>query len=147
MKYEDEIEVRKHRRTLERDKPFVLLGNEIDGRLFCHSHFEFKSFEELKERLPKVLKTIKGEGEWAFDLYQVPDDYRIWRRYGYYRYPNRGKSILKHSYMNYSINAVVITEEMISLSGDYLFFENSISDPKKFIEVRQIEINWKSSNN
>ena len=145
MKYEDEIIISKHRRTLERGTPFVFIGNEIDGQLFCQTVYEFKNFEELRERLPDILKSIEGEGEWAFDLYQVPEEFKVWRRWGYYRYPNRGKSILKHSYMNYAINAVVINEEKILLSGDHLFFENSISRPHKLIEVRQIEIKWKPS--
>lgn len=147
MHLNDRITISKNIRTLERDKPFVFIGNEIDGRLFCQRFYEFENFKELGERLPEILKLIKGEGEWAFDLYQVPDNYSIWRRWGYYRYPNKGKSVLTHSYMNHSINAVVIKEEKISLAGEYLFFENSVSSPKKFIEVRQIEINWKSSIN
>lgn len=142
MKYEDEIKIRKYQRTLERDMPFVFIGNEIDGRLFCQDFHEFENFEELKEKLPDILKSIKGEGEWAFDLYQVPDNYRIWNRWGYYSYPNRGKSVLKHSYMNYSINAVVINQVNIFLAGDHLLFKNSISKPSRLIEVRQIDINW-----
>ncbi|MDZ7720662.1 MAG: hypothetical protein U5K72_17730 [Balneolaceae bacterium] len=46
--------------------------------------------------------------------------------------------------MNIAINAVVMDEECILLSGDQLFYEDSITKPHKLIEVRKIEINWKS---
>ena len=62
MKYEDEIIISKRRRTLERETPFVFIGNEIDGQLFCQTFYEFENFEELRERLPDILKSIKGKG-------------------------------------------------------------------------------------
>lgn len=143
MKYEDKIEVRKHRRTLDRNKPFVLIGNEIDGRLFCHTHFDFKNFEELKERLPKVMKAIKGEGEWAFDLYQVPNEYKIWHRWGYYSYPNRGKKLLTYDYCKVPIKAVEVDKREIKILGSYTL-KQEINNECKKIEVKTIQLNWKS---
>jgi len=143
----DNVEIRKHKRTIEKRRPFVLIGNEIDGRVFGPLMYNFKSFADLKKRLPEILISIKGEGEWIFELYQVEKDYKIWHRYGYYQYPNRGKRVFKYSYMNCPLKAVEINKTEIILFGDYLLFKDSRYNPIRHSEIRQIKINWKSSSN
>lgn len=111
------IEVNFHKRSIHKKKPFVLIGNEIDGRLFCDTLMEFKNFTELKEKLPKVIKKIKGEGEWAFELYQVDKSCKIWHRWGYYKYPNRGKKIFRYDYCDAPIETVEFDDNEMLIFG------------------------------
>ena len=135
------VEITKHQRTLEREKPFVLIGNEIDGRLFCPHIYDFKNFSDLKKRLSDILKSIRGEGEWAFDLYQVEADYKIWHRYGYYKYPHRRKFIFKYDYCHKPIKKVIIGTNKIEMIGIYVF--NQYKDDREFwFEFRRFHLDW-----
>ena len=107
----------RYKKRLHRYRPFILLGNEIDGRVNCELFYTFNSFTALKKRLPEILVQIKGEGEWAFELYQVPKDYKIWHRWGYYKYPNRGIKLLTYSYMNLPLKTVEFFKKEITLVG------------------------------
>lgn len=134
---------KKYKKRLHRDRPFVLLGNELDGRVFCDKVIEFQNFADLKERLPKLLKNIRGEGEWRFELYQVPTDYKIWHRHGYYRYPNRGTKLFTYSYMGPKIRELVFNDdEIVFVTGNCI--EMGSFDDELEIELIRVEYSWAS---
>ncbi|MEX0723905.1 MAG: hypothetical protein WD053_08510 [Gracilimonas sp.] len=108
---------RRYKKRIHRNRPFLLLGNEIDGRLFSDKKYFFKNLSELKKNLPETLTQIKGEGEWAFELYQVPSDYKIWHRWGYYKYPSCGIKLFKYDYMSLPIHDVEFHEKEITFVG------------------------------
>lgn len=130
----DNVEVSTYKRTIKRNQPFLLLGNEIDGRIFCDQLYQFKNFLELREKLPFILPSIKGEGEWCFELYQVPKDYRIWHRYGYYKYPNRGTKLLTYNYLNLTIREVVFKKK------EFLFVGATEFEASLYIEVIKLNL-------
>lgn len=135
------IEEYKYKKRLHRNRPFLLLGNEIDGRLFCKKRFEFSNFKSLRDKLPLVIDKINGEGEWAFDLYQVPKDYRIWNRYGYYQYPNRGTKLFTFDYMNLPIKSVKFDEREITFIGTGI---DNYSSTEPEIDVEINRVFWES---
>lgn len=89
-----------HFRGFNRYSKFILIGNEIDGFLRFDKEI-FNSYEEVKEGLPQIINQLEAGGEWALELYQVPENFRIWRKYGYYEVPSRGRRVFKLSYMNW----------------------------------------------
>lgn len=133
---------RRYKKRLNRYRPFLLLGNQIDGRLFCDKVFEFKNLKDLRERLPNALFQIKGEGEWDFELYQVPKEYKIYFRLGYYRYPNRGTKLFRYDYMNLPIKAVEFHDHEISFIGAMKCEEDRIKYVGSDIEVEINRIFW-----
>ncbi len=77
---------------------FILIGNDIDGRVNVATE-TFQNYEEVKMKLPAIFKNLEFEGEWSLKLYQVPDNYSIQTKYGYYIIPSKGKLVLDYSYM------------------------------------------------
>lgn len=134
---------RRYKKRLHRNRPFILIGNEIDGRIDCKLFYLFENLKALKETLPEILVQIKGEGEWVFELYQVPGDYKIRHRWGYYRYPNHGIKILEHSYMNLPIKAVQFRDHEISFIGAMKSDEDYNRYVKSNVEVEINRITWK----
>ncbi|MCU0824952.1 MAG: hypothetical protein MUF77_09965 [Leptospira sp.] len=89
-----------HFRGFNRYSKFILIGNQIDGFLKFDKEV-FNSYEDVKEWLPQIIHELEAGGEWALELYQVPDSFRIWRKYGYYEVPSRGRRVFNLSYMNF----------------------------------------------
>jgi hypothetical protein len=119
---------------------FILIGNNIDG--FVEFNFcEFKNFKTVEEELPVILFSLKACGEWDIKLYQVEDSYEIVRKYGYYKYPKKGKLIYTHSYMDSPIKDVQFRTKSIIFIGCVLEVEeNWLTDEVFYIEDLMIEI-------
>jgi hypothetical protein len=133
---------RRYKKRLYRNRPFLLLGNQVDGRLFCNDQYTFKNLSDLKTNLPEVVSNIKGEGEWVFELFQVPKDYKIWHRWGYYKYPNRGTKLFSYSYMSFPIKTVEFFENEISFVGTRLY-DFSSSEDKIELVINRLIWEWK----
>lgn len=93
------IDKESSRITYDKFSKFVLLGNNIDGRIDINC-CRFDNFSEVKKQLPNLVENMQCWGEWDLKLYQVPDNFNIKVLYGYYQVPQKGKLILKLSYMN-----------------------------------------------
>jgi hypothetical protein len=102
-------------KSFNRFSKFALIGNDVDG--FVNVRIvEFDNFEEVKKKLPSIIKSLKFEGEWNLSLYQIPDDLIIKHLYGYYMVPKRGKLILEITYMNVCRNLdIFITDAIIHI--------------------------------
>lgn len=120
-----------HFRGFNRYAKFLLIGNQIDGFLNFDTKV-FNSYAEVKEFLPEIIYKIEAGGEWALELYQVPDNYKIRRAFGYYKVPSRGKKVFRLGYMNFGslvrcfIGNSVIHIESQSIHEDT---ENLIASP------------------
>lgn len=137
----ENIYYRKYKKQFKRYSPFLLLGNEIDGKILCEKKYDFRSYSELKKRIPKILTEIEGEGEWVFELYQVENDYRIWHRWGYYRYPNKGRKIFKYDYCDLPLREVIFARKEILLIGSAFSCDNYPN--RTFdISIQKIKWNW-----
>lgn len=94
------IDLKKLRKKrLDKKSSFLLIGNKIDGAIYSDKLIQFKSFNDLKSRIFVELNKIKATGEWDFTLYQVPADYRIFHKNGYYKYLDRGQLIYSYNYL------------------------------------------------
>lgn len=89
-----------HFRGFNRHSKFILIGNQIDGFLKFDKEV-FNSYEDVKEGLPQIIHQLEAGGEWALELYQVPNNFRIWKKYGYYEVPSRGRKVFLLNYMNF----------------------------------------------
>lgn len=100
-------------KSFNRFSKFALIGNNVDG--FVNVRIvEFENFEEVKKKLPSIIKSLKFEGEWNLSLYQIPENLIIKHLYGYYMVPKSGKLILELSYMNVCRNLnIFITDAII----------------------------------
>lgn len=130
-------------RKIDTNKKFIIIGNNIDG-LVNFNFQEYESFKQLTCSLENVLKSIKGIDEWDINIYQVPFNYKIIHRYGYYKLPNPGKHILRHSYMNEPIVKVFIEKDYLVFIGinyheSLRSFNNQRTSDMSF-EVRKIKI-------
>lgn len=140
--YEEKIQKRK----INTYSHFILIGNTIDGFLdfeFC----EFENFQDVQNRLLKILKSIKFEGEWDIKLYQVDEVYKIKNLYGYYKVPKRGKLIYTHSYMNNPVKEIIFSNDTITFIGVCMdYWENWLEEGEDFhnyeiyLEVNKIKI-------
>jgi hypothetical protein len=109
----------------DRFSKFLLAGNNIDGRVNVWTEV-FQNFEEVKIRLPEIYANLEYEGEWDTSLYQVPDEFRIHHRWGYYKYPNRGRLVFNYSYMDVGDNIELsISNSIIHFSGLSRTFEEA----------------------
>ena len=118
------------------DSKFLLIGNAIDGRV-SFDHEVFENFEALRRKLPNIIAELKYQGEWDVALYQVPDDFRFRKIWGYYRKPNRGICIFNYSYMAAQERMVVkVTENEILFNGISVF--NGIEKGSKLLEGFQV---------
>lgn len=96
---------------------FVLIGNAIDGRL-DFNHEIFSDFKAVQYRLPEIIAGLSYVGEWDVALYQVPDDFRFRKIWGYYYKPNRGICIFNYSYMAAQEKMVVtVLDNKIMFNG------------------------------
>ena len=133
---------RRYKKRLRRNRPFLLLGNNIDGRIWSPTFYKYNNLSELENNLFRNLSEIEAEGEWKFDLYQVPKDYKIYYRLGRFKYPNHGTKLLSYSYMNLPIIDVVFHKKEISLIGaERDFFNNYEHDV--LVEVNRLIWDWK----
>jgi len=133
---------RRYKKRLHRNRPFILIGNNIDGTIWTSMNYHYKNLTDLEQYLYSNLSEIKAEGEWKFDLYQVPKDYKIYYRLGRFKYPNRGTKLLSYSYMNLPILDVVFDKKEISLIGaERDFFNNYEHDV--LVEVNRLIWDWK----
>lgn len=126
-------EEKSYTRKIDKHSKFILIGNNIDGIVqfnFC----EFANFEEVKEKLPQTLYDLEAWGEWNLSLYQVPENYKIRRKYGYYKYPNRGKHIYSHTYMDLPIKDVHFKRNSILFIGCKLYIEEDLSKEEVYFE-------------
>jgi len=133
---------RRYKKRLHRKRPFILIGNNIDGRIWSQMSYHYKNLAELEQNLYSNLSEIKAEGEWRFDLYQVPKDHKIYFRLGRFKYPDRGTKLLSYSYMNLPILSVQFRKKEISLIGaDRDFFNHYEHDV--LVEVHRLIWDWK----
>lgn len=93
------ITKRSFSRTYDRFSKFILIGNKIDGYVSFRFQ-EFKNYEEAMREMPKIFQAIECAGEWNLEFYQVPNDYKLHKRWGYYAVPNKGKLVFSYSYMD-----------------------------------------------
>jgi hypothetical protein len=118
-------------KSLNRFSKFVLIGNNIDGFVNIDV-VEFENFDEVKMKLPSIVKSLKFEGEWNLSLYQIPDNFKIKHLYGYYIVPQKGKLILELSYMNVCKNVNVFISDAIihvfSTTGIRIYKDGEIAE-------------------
>jgi len=119
MKYPVDYSERKFRRMINKNSTFVMIGNNIDGSVDFDFR-EFQNFKELSTDLLGIFSNLKCCGEWDINLYQVKKPYRIWQKYGYYRYPSNGKLILRHSYMDCPVKEIKFNDKEIIFIGSLL---------------------------
>ncbi len=108
VKY-DEVTLR---HTLNPISKFILIGNNIDG----HVNFDFKEFQnfnDLKIELPDILLNLRGEGEWTVCLYQVKENYKLRKKYNYFRVPVSGKELYEYNYMDDTLRNVSFLKDSI----------------------------------
>jgi hypothetical protein len=96
IRYNIKTEQRKFR-GFDRFSKFLLVGNNIDGYVDI-GVVEFNYFQEVIEQLPTLLEKMECTGEWNLKFFQVPDSYKLCEKYGYYKYPSRGKLIFELTY-------------------------------------------------
>ncbi len=128
------------RRTVDPNGKFLLLPRRIDGYI-RFNYCEFQNFSEVKDKLLGILGTLECEGEWLLNLYQVPNNYKLyWSEETFRHYPNRGKIVLTHSYMNLPIVDIKYYKDSMELFGcvqrsntERLLFERTV-----------IKFSWKS---
>lgn len=107
----------------DRYSKFVLIGNNIDGRVNVWTEV-FQNYDEVKNRLPEIFESLEFEGEWTLKIYQIPDNFSIHHKYGYYKVPSKGRLVLDYSYMvagdqiEISISNTLIHVSSISKSKD-----------------------------
>lgn len=124
MKYPVNYTEKIYKRKINPNAKFIMIGNNIDGNVdfdFC----EFQNFEQLKLNLLNYLQNLKACGEWRIELYQVTKPYTIKRRYGYYKYPSRGKLIFTHSYMDCPIKEIIFQNKQIIFIGSFIEVEEN----------------------
>lgn len=146
MKYSVDYTEKKFKRTINKNSTFLLIGNNIDG-MVDFKFREFENFKELSTELLGILSNLKCCGEWDINLYQVKKPYRIWRKYGYYKYPSNGKLILRHSYMDWPIKEIKFNNKEIIFIGSLLDVTENWHNPKEefhkydlSIEVTKLKI-------
>lgn len=134
MKYPVHYTEKKFKRIIDKNSTFVLIGNNIDGRVnfsFC----EFENFKKLSDELLGILSNLECCGEWNISLYQVKKPYKIWKKYEYYKYPSNGKLIFEHSYMNCPIREIIFKDnEIISIGTELDVSENWHNPNKDFYQ-------------
>jgi len=139
MKYSVYYSERKFKRTINKNSTFILIGNDIDG-IVDFSFREFDNFNELSDELFGILSNLKCCGEWDINLYQVKKPYRIWQKYGYYKYPSNGKLILRHSYMDCPIREIKFNNTEIIIIGSSLDVTENWHNPKE--EFHQYDLSF-----
>lgn len=106
-------------RTIDYSEQFILIGNSIDGCIDVDLII-FKDFEDLKTKIPSILANLECFGEWDLKLFQVTNPYKIIKKHGYYKTPNRGKLIFDHSYMDYNIKSVQFKNDKMEIIGSHM---------------------------
>ena len=108
-----------YKRTIDCNSNFVLIGNNIDGSVDVDI-INFNDFEEVKSKLLNILVNIEYCGEWDLKLYQVQKNFKISKKYGYYRVPRSGKLILRHSYMDYDVKSLDFFNHKLEIIGSHM---------------------------
>jgi hypothetical protein len=93
-----DITKRSFTRTYDRFSKFILIGHKIDGRLNFQFQ-EFSCYEYAMLEIPKIFNDLHFAGEWDMQFYQVPNNYKLKKLWGYYEVPVKGKLIFEFSYM------------------------------------------------
>lgn len=119
MKYPVNYTEKKLKRIIDKNSTFILIGNNIDGRV-NFTFREFINFKELQDELLGILGNLECCGEWNISLYQVKKPYKLWKKYEYYKYPSNGKLIFEHSYMNCPIREIIFEDNEIIFIGTEL---------------------------
>ena len=146
MKHTVRYSERKYKRTINKNSAFIMIGNNIDG-MVDFSFREFENYHHLSNELTGILSNLKCCGEWDINLYQITKPYKLRKRYGYYEYPNKGKLIFSHSYMDWPVKAIEFKENEIIIIGTELDitenWDNTEEDFQKYdlsIEILKIRI-------
>ncbi|WP_035759217.1 hypothetical protein [Flavobacterium tegetincola] len=108
-----------YKRTIDYNSNFVLIGNNIDGSVDVDL-IRFNNFEEVKLKLKSILVNLECFGEWDLKLYQVQKNFKISKKYGYYKVPRSGKLILRHSYMDYQIKSLDFFNHKLEIVGSHM---------------------------
>ena len=80
--------------NFNRFSTFLLIGNSGSGHVNIRA-IRFDSFEEVIDRLPRIINDLAFYGKWDMSLYQVPIDYQIIEKPKGYQLPDKGRRILK----------------------------------------------------
>lgn len=100
----------------DRFSKFVLIGNNIDGYVNVDVE-EFLDFHAATKRLPEIFKTLDFAGEWNVSFYQVPNNWKIALKYGYYKVPKMGKKVFSFGYMHCGDeNEIFLTPALIHIA-------------------------------
>jgi len=129
MKFPVSYSEKEFKRLLNKNATFIMIGNNIDG-MVDFDFREFKDFEELSCELLNILSNLECCGEWDISLYQVKAPYRIWKKYGYYKYPSNGKLILTHSYMDWPVREIKFKHKEIIFIGSLLDVSENWNEPE-----------------
>jgi hypothetical protein len=117
----------------DRFSKFVLIGNNIDGRVNVWIE-KFTNYQEAILALPGIFQNLEYEGEWNLSFYQVPDDFKIKHLYGYYKVPKKGRRVFDFGYMKAGRrNEIFLTPGMIHITSRSKDFERKWS--KKEVQV------------
>ena len=135
-------QVKTYKKRIIRHRPFLLLGNVIDGRILSGTLFKYNNLKELKRSLPKDLITIQAEGEWYFELYQVPKDYKIYYRRARYQYPERGTKIFFYDYHSPRIKSVEFKKNKLITTGIDNFTYKNIYPSVVDVEFNLVELEY-----
>lgn len=123
MRFKNTQQIKTSHRTISEQGRFVLVPVEIDGSINMKP-YTFVNYKDLQNRLPSLLMTFEARGEWEVLLYHVPNDFKWrWDRNLMCYFPNKGKKVLKYSYMDLPIDSMVIHTDSIHLN--YKLLETS----------------------
>lgn len=143
VNYDIELKLKKFR-GFDRFSKFVLIGNNIDGWVDI-GIVNFDSFQEVIENLPSLLENFSCSGEWNLTFYQVPDNYNIKQKYGYYNYPSKGRVIFEITYDRYPLQRikVYIDNSLIHFCFiDKEVDENWEEEEREFLDLSFHEYYW-----
>jgi len=143
INYSIELKQKKFR-GFDRFSKFILIGNNIDGWVDIDI-IKFDTFQEVIENMPSLLENFTCDGEWNLTFYQVPENYKILKRYGYYNYPSNGKVVFELTYDRFPLQRikVYIDNSLIHFSLiDKEVVENWFIEDKDFLDLNFCEYYW-----
>jgi len=105
-----------YKRRIDPNSTFIVIANPIDGFISFDTE-EFNNFESLSKNLLSILLNLECCGEWDLKVYQTKKPYKIFKKYGYYKYPSNGKLIFKHSYMDLPVKNINFKKDLIEIIG------------------------------
>lgn len=108
-------------RNFNRFSTFLLIGNNLGGYINVKI-VEFKSFEEVIKRFPRIINDLAFYGKWDLCLYQVPKEYQLIEKPRSYKIPKNGERIFKLDH--------VIATSFIDIFVNFSMIHLALSDKK-----------------